>query len=320
MKIKKELIILVVIITLSVLYLVMHKTDRAQYQLPEITEIAVKDISKLEINRSDESVMLNKKDNKWYIAPEGYLADNRVVEDMLDVIDDLTLTALASEAKSFFRYDLNDDKKITVKAWTGTTMQREFEMGKAAPTYQHTFVHFIKDPNIYHARGNFRYKFEKIGDKLRDKTVLSFDKKQAQKILIAKGKESMEFVYSPAPVEEGKRQVDDAGDSKTPETKMEWQTTEGKKVEKTEIDGLLSLFADLECESYIDKKTKEDFKDSAYRLELKGTIDVSLAIFDKLDKEATNYPAVSSENDYPFFLSEPQSKNIMEKADKLLKP
>jgi hypothetical protein len=320
MKIKKEYIILAVIIILSILYLVLHKTDRAQYQLPEIPKIASKDISKLEINRLDESILLNKKDNKWYIAPEGYPADNQTIKNMLDVIDDLTLTALVSETKSFVRYDLNKDKKITVKAWTGNTMQREFEIGKAAPTYQHTFVHFINDPNIYHARGNFRNKFETTGDKLRDKTVLSFDKKQAQGILMAKGTESEEFIYRLAPVEEGKGQVDDAGDSKTPETKLEWQTAEGKKVEKTEIDGLLSLFADLKCESYIDNKTKEDFKDPTYNLELKGTKDVSLAIFDKLDKEAADYPAISSENDYPFFLSESTGKNIMEKVDKLLKP
>ena len=38
---------------------------------------------------------------------------------MLDVIEELTLTALVSESKNYVRYDLSHDEKITVKAWKG---------------------------------------------------------------------------------------------------------------------------------------------------------------------------------------------------------
>ena len=326
---KKEYIVLVVIIALAIVYLAVHKTNRSQYQLPEIPEMDSKAISKLEIAGPDETIVLNRKDNRWYIAPQEYLADDEAVEPMLDAIDDLTLTALVSETKSFVRYDLHEEKKITVRAWAGSTMEREFEMGKAAPTYQHTFVHLPDDLNIYHARGNFRYKFEKTPDKLRDKTVLSFEKEQAQRILLARGEDSEELIFKPVAAEESEDkaaeeadETEETVDAEPPEPEMAWQTPEGKSAEKTDVDALLILLAELKCESYIDDKTKEDFKSPgpAYRLELSGAEDASLSIFDKVDEDADDHPGISSESDYPFFLSETRAKSITEKIDKLLEP
>lgn len=320
MKIKKEYIILAGIIILSVLYLILHETDRELYKLPNISIIESKDITKLEIKRPNDSTILNKKDNKWYIEPEDYLADQQGIKAILDVIDDLTVTALVSESKNFIRYNLSEDRKIIVKAWAGNTLQRIFEIGKSAPTHQHTFVHLIDDPNIYHARGNFRRKFDKSAENLRDKTVLTLDKKQIQKMEITKGKVSSEYIYKTIAAETEEKQIEDAPDAKKTAPKMEWKTADNKEVDETMMNRLLDLFVNLKCTRYIYDKTKEDFKDPVYTFKIDGIKDVSLSLFDEIEKDITLYPAISSENDYPFYLSDSHGKNIIEKIDKLNKP
>ncbi len=52
MKIKKEYIILAVIIVALLLYLSQRSTDRTLYQLPKMPEISNSDINKIEVNKS----------------------------------------------------------------------------------------------------------------------------------------------------------------------------------------------------------------------------------------------------------------------------
>ena len=89
-----------------------------------------KEISKVEISKQDTTIVLNRKDNSWQIMPQEYPADANQVESMLDVIEKLSLTALVSESKDYKRYQLEEDNKLIVKAWSGDTLRREFEIGK----------------------------------------------------------------------------------------------------------------------------------------------------------------------------------------------
>ena len=315
---KKEYMILGVVIIALILYLVFHETDRAQYELPDPANVASKDISKLEIRQSDSTITLNKRDNRWYIAPKDYPADTGTVSGMLDALGELTLTALASESKSYFRYDLGAEKKIYAKAWIGETPVREIEIGKAVPTYQHTFVHLIDDPNVYHADGNFRTNFDKTVEQLRDKTVLSVEKKQVQMVRVAKGEDTIVFTLSSIPVD-----IAESGDGKdkdlgSPEPKMEWMTADNRKADQTTIDSLLGMLTHLKCDTYQDTEEKGDETKASYRVEVSGAKSAVLSIFDKNEDEAARHPAVSSDNDYPFFLSESQGNTIIEKIDTLL--
>ena len=63
---------------------------------------------------------------------------------MLDILEDLTLTVLASEAETYDQFDLGDDKKIEVKAFKDDQQVRHFFMGKTAPFYRHTFVRLAR--------------------------------------------------------------------------------------------------------------------------------------------------------------------------------
>ncbi|MGD9107117.1 MAG: DUF4340 domain-containing protein, partial [Desulfobacterales bacterium] len=251
MKIKKEYLILAGVMVALILYLVLHRSNRTHYKLPDITEISVKQISKLEVGKADKTLVLNKKDNTWYIDPKGYPADSDKVKNMLNVIEELNLTALVSESKNYVRYDLTHGKKIAVKAWQGKTLIREFDIGKAATTYQHTFVRLANDPNVYHAIGNFRREFDQTIDELRDKTVLSFMEKDIREITLTEDKKTIILSQKQVSEQEDKT-------SKEPKTKIVWQNADGKKVDKEKVGSLLSFLHRLDCETYINDMEKDD--------------------------------------------------------------
>ena len=72
MKVKKEYIILALVIIALSAYLLTRTSDRTQYQLPDVPQVAGKEISKLQITRDKTIIVVHKKDDKWYIAPEEF--------------------------------------------------------------------------------------------------------------------------------------------------------------------------------------------------------------------------------------------------------
>ena len=319
MKLKKEYFILTAILVALILYLALHRSNRTHYQLPELSEVTGNHISKLEITTSGNSIIFNEKDNTWYIEPKGYRADPTKVKKMLDVIEKLKLTALVSESKNYIRYDLNNDKNIHVKAWQGNTLLREFDIGKTAPTYKHTFVKLPNDPNVYHARGDFRRNFDRPVDDFRDKTILSYSQNTIQGIKLTHEGKTIYISRKEIP-ETLPEKKDEPADkaSKEAKTKTVWEDTDGHEVAPFKVNSLLSFLNSLECERYLDDSKKEDFKNPIYNVTLKGEKEYSLLVFAKKDKDAKNYSAISSENESPFSLSDTQVDTIKSKLGEIL--
>ncbi|UCD90569.1 MAG: DUF4340 domain-containing protein [Desulfobacterales bacterium] len=309
MKLKKEYAILFIIILVLISYLILHEKDRTHFQLPAVSEIAKNRITQIEINTTKETVILNRKDKTWYIGPEDYPADPEKIKTMLDVIEKLTITALVSESKNYIRYDLNDGQKITIKAWDGTTRIRQFDIGKSATTFRHTFVKLEEDPKVYHARGDFRHKFDRTLDQLRDKNVLSFETDQINGMHISEDNKTHVI----------KRNTrSEPSSSKEPD--LTWQTADGHLLEASAVKSLLSSLSRLDCEKYISNQKKEDFDDPLFVIKLKGEAkEYTLAVFAKTDQNATTYPAVSSENGYLFLLSESHVDGFKKKIEEILK-
>jgi hypothetical protein len=318
MKMKKEYLILAAVIIGLSIYLFARKTDRALYELPQLPEISGKKISKIEISGPEGTAVLNRADEDWSIGPQEYPAAKNKVQQMIDTIEGLKLTALISEAKDYIRYELSDDKKISVKAWAGDSLSREFEVGKAASSFRHTFVKLAGDPKVYHARDNFRNKFDQSVNDLRDKSVLSFAVNDIQEFSLAKGSESLTFGRKEASPE--KKSESETTEKSQPPKKDEkvWQTADGRKADQAKLDRLLSTLAQLNCEEYIDDRKKEDFSEPVFTIQAKGTQEYSLSIFAKLKEDADNYPAISSQSEYVFLLEGWKADSLMPKFDEIV--
>ena len=99
---------------------------------------------------------------------------------------------------------------------------------------------------------------------------------------------------------------------------ISWVLKSGKKGKKSELESIINQLKGFQCDAFIEAKTKNDFKESIYQIRLKGNKEYKLSIFNKPTKDADKYPAVSSENPYPFLLSTYKADNLMKKPESLL--
>jgi hypothetical protein len=239
------------------------------------------------------------------------------------VFETLTLTALVSESEDYIRYDLHAGKKITVKAWQEDSLMRNFDIGKAASSFRHTFVKLNDDSRVFHARDNFRGKFElsedNLRDNLRDKSVLSFKITDIQEIQIDKDQTSLKLARTQIPVESAKSEQEKSENSAPEAMKPVWQSPDGKQADAISLNRLLTALAKLSCDAYITDRNKDAFSDPIYTVKLKGIQDYQLDIFAKLQTDDKNHPAVSSANDYPFFLSDSKVEKITINPEEMLK-
>ncbi len=322
MKFKKEYLILALVIIALVVYLFVRKTDRTLYRLPAVAPVAKNEISKIQITRDGITIELDKKDDHWYIAPRQYPADAGKVKRMLDSLEKLTLTALVSESKDYRRYDLGSKKKIAVKAWQGNRLKRDFEIGKTAASFRHTFVKLADNDRVFHARGNFRSNFDVTADNLRDKTVLAFAPADIRQLTYTSNGKSRVAIRNKIPSEEKDRPADKkkGAPSPAPDAKTVWQTAAGDKIDTGVLKALLGMLSGLHCQKFIDGRKKEDFKSPLFSLQLTGGRPYSLAVFAKAKEKDNGYPAVSSESAYPFQLSDSQVEKIKKDTEKIVKP
>jgi len=317
MKIKKEYIILVLIIIGLSAYLYQRSADRTLYELPKLPQVNEKELTKLEITRDKTVLVLNKKDDQWYIAPAEYPADADKVRDMLNAIKNFDLTALVSESKNYNLYELDEGQKINVKAFQGDSLILDIDVGKSASSFRHTFVRPFGDERVFHARGNLKNTFDVTVDSIRNKTVLSLKPAEIQQLNISKEQQALAFTRTQVPVAvsvpDAAKNTEAAAPAPASASapKQAWQAASGQPVNETALNQLLNTLANLRCEKFIDDRKKEDFKAPLFTIELKGGPEYTLSIFSKSGEDDPNYPAVSSGSAYPFELSTSQVDRIM---------
>ncbi len=311
MSLKKEYIMLIIIIISLFAYIAFfQKKNKIHYTLPETGKIQKEEISKLTLTGLTSSITLARKDETWFIEPQHFHADRGKVDDMINALSGLKLTALVSESGNYALYELDDERRIRVKAFHEDTPLLSIGIGKPASSFRHTFVTLNNDRRVYHAAGNLRSIFDKTISGLRDKSVLKIDEEIAE-IMLENGGETLRLVRTEAPVSVDLNQ-------KTAEPRQEpsnrWLTSDGKAVKDKEVDSMLNFLANLACDEFLEERTKEDFAEPVYTVLLKGLKEYSISFFEKTDSK---YPAVSSENDYPFLLSEWKAESIMKEFSDL---
>ncbi len=332
---KKEYLILAVVIAALSAYLFMHKQDRSNYTLPSIDEVATADVSLIKIEKGNDKINLTKKDEAWVLGDKGYPADTGAVSKMLDIIKDIKVTALVSENQDLHRYELDPENRIMVIAEGQSGVLRKFEVGKTAATYRHTFIRLSGDTNVYHAARSFRRDFDKSLDDLRDKSVLLFDKKDVKGMVLEKDGIKKELILtklanSPSDSDSSAQEKSHQDtpdkpeqvsvpeknqDTQAPET---WKFKDGSAPDDDALERLLSMLSSLKCTKFADTDEKEAWadKEKICTIMLSGKKEMRLSVFSKDDKD--NYPALSSENSYPFFLDTFQGENLASRVDTLL--
>jgi hypothetical protein len=315
MKSKKEIIILVVIIAALTAYLFFQKdADRTHYELPVLPELPESDFTALEVITDDATLELRKRDDMWYVEPGRFKADQSLVKPMIDTLAGLTLTALVSEAGNDHRYNLDDEHRIRVRALSHDRELLTMDIGKAAPSHQHTFVKVAGDAGVYHARENFRSRFERSRSDLMDKTVLTVNRDNVQKINIVRPDEApmtLSLVKTPARGSDDETSLHAETESMTPTSELIWQDADGNPIPETDVDELLSTVSNLKCREFVEDRPKESYASPLISLTINDGAERTLRVFEKHDPEDTAYPAISSGTDHPFLLAQFTAENIL---------
>ncbi len=83
------------------------------------------------------------------------------------------------------------------------------------------------------------------------------------------------------------------------------------------IKNLLNTLARLNCDKYLYDRTKDDLQKPIFTLALQGLQEYTLTLFAPQDSENGPYPALSSENEFPFLLPANRVNKIMVPLDDL---
>ena len=187
------------IIVSLVLYLGLRNRDRLLYDLPQLAEMAVAEVDRVEIVKGDRLVAVRKQGDGWLLEPDEFPAATAQVDTMVRALASLEITDLVSEHSAYSRFELDPESALRVTAYRGDTVLRTVELGKEARTYQHTYVKVEGDSRVYQAEGDLGNYFPVVGDVLRDKLVLKVDIDTVGEIVARSPGEELVLRKRPAP-------------------------------------------------------------------------------------------------------------------------
>ncbi len=336
MKLKKEYIVLTLVVVALVVYLTTRSANHDQEDLPQPAKLEAAKINRLVItDKENPPVELVKKDEKWFIEPQGYRADSVKAKNMVNAVAELDLTALVSESKNYERYELTPKTRINVQAFgEGGARLRAFDIGKPAPTFQHTFVTLAGDPRIYHARGQLRGTFEQDVEALRDKSIFEADKESIASLTIQKDGKTLTATRVTPPAPEVQATATPSPEASpaaspspapsatpTPPPEPQWQSADGQTLAKADIERIIGAVAHLQCDSYLDDAAKAKLTQGQPLAVITFKNDqgeYTLSVFPKAEEKADKVPALASTSAYGFLLNEYRLKEIERAIDKLL--
>ncbi|MEA3347679.1 MAG: DUF4340 domain-containing protein, partial [Pseudomonadota bacterium] len=268
---KKEYLLLVIVIIGLGALLFYQKKGRTNYQLP-VLPVLEKAVDRLVIEKAGELTELRLVDGKWVVGPQQYRADAARIEKMIDVVKGLKLTALISEKGNYQLYELTPEKKTRVALYHADQLLQELQIGKSSASLQHTYVMFKDDPKVYQALGNLKSNFFSTVAELRDKkvfeisgkTLTGLDEIVLQRLEDGEIRVLRMFKVKPEPDADAAK-TDQLSDAATV-----WQQDGGTLAAADAVTELLKNLSDLRCESFIENRQPGEFKEADYRVMLKG--------------------------------------------------
>ncbi|MBA3011852.1 MAG: DUF4340 domain-containing protein [Proteobacteria bacterium] len=305
---KKEYILLAVLILALSAYLVFKKDNQRNYTLPQPVSIEKGKIDRMVISQKKApdglTIELKKDKDAWAVTDKNFTADMTAVNNMLDVARDLRLSALISESADLIRYELDEARAVGVIVASGKETLLEFKIGKTAPSGNHTFVMLAGDTRIYQADGSFRNAFDTTVDALRDKRVLTFKEEAINRITLEKG--GVSKVLSAVQTPDGKEKPS-----------VSWRFEDKTLPDGEALTNLLSSLSFLACESFSDKFSKQDLEKNppTCKITLENETPIVLNLFDR-DNGETLF-GTSSASPYAFILESYKGKDILSYVDKI---
>jgi len=302
-KLTKEVIVIIFIIAAALIYLLLQNNEHTNYTVPKLESIDQKGLTKLVIERSEETVGLENKEGNWVLSDKGYHTDKEKVQKALDSISSLKLTELISRSGNEALYDLTTDKRIRVSLFKDEALIRQIDIGKVSGTYHHTFVRLKDGTEVYQAAGSLRSDFDSKTDDWRDKVIFKIDSNEVTGLKMNSAELSYEFSKTVTKTDAAAQAAVGENGPVQPAEAISWNVVGERKdpVKKENIDSMLSKLSDLRCDRFAEESTEAGAVD--YAITVLASTPNTLTIYKAEKEDATEILARSSQSPYLFYLS-----------------
>ena len=227
----------------------------------------------IEVKSKDYSMRLYMKDGAWLINDAAYPADENSAGSLEMKVRDIRLTDLVSEEKSYDRYELTDEKAVTVTVKKGEAVLRTLVIGKAGGKSSHAFVRIDGRPEVYLAAGIQREEFTPALDSMRDKRIFDLKGKEVESFTLSSGGRTWSFYKkTAAPEKEG-------ADAK-PVTSWYCKGYDSKPLDDGAVSNILYIFSPLRAVTYPENKKMNELGQLYAAAVIKsGGVDYDVKIF-----------------------------------------
>ncbi len=260
----------------------------------------------IEVKSKDYSMRLYMKDGAWLVNDAAYPADENSAGSLEMKVRDIRLTDLVSEEKSYDRYELTDEKAVTVVVKKGDSVLRTLVIGKPGGKSSHAFVRIDNKPEVYLAAGIQREDFTPSLDSMRDKRIFDLKGKDVESFTLSSGGRTYSFYRKTVTPESTGKETAEA----KPGTSWYCKGYDASPLDDGAVSNILYVFSPLRAVTYPENQKQN----SLGRLYASATIraggtDYDVKIFSGKEKEY-NY-AVSSKSQYIFTLGDWQTEKLV---------
>jgi hypothetical protein len=195
---KNKNTILGILLLVLILLIALPKIMPEDKGYPDyLAAIDTSNVSRIEILKANESVILEKSNDQWkLIEPVSYAADMNSVNRLLGLLPELKVASLASENEEYSadeRFELNDEKATQVKILEGGRLVMDARFGKATKDFSNGFARYTDKETIYRMTQNYSSRFNTRQAGWINKEVYKFDQAELNSIRLEFDSAVLEF-------------------------------------------------------------------------------------------------------------------------------
>ena len=193
MKIKKEYILITIIIAVSLLYLTLKKDSGMNYELPELASIGDKPVTAILMVRPEGTIELTKDGENWVVSPEGYRTLNGKAHSLIDALSELTIQDLISPREDYELYELDDKTAVRLTLYSQQEILREVLVGKTSSSGIYTYIRLPEEKGVFSVREDLSsYLIPR--EEWLDKQVISFQPDEVKNLSLTGAGKTLKMV------------------------------------------------------------------------------------------------------------------------------
>jgi len=259
----------------------------------------------INVKGKNVSLVMIKKDNNWFINEQEYPGDAELIESLERKVRDFILLDLISDRGYFDKYELTEDKGISVTVKGKGKVLRRVLMGKSGTTSNHSYMKVDDRKEIYLASGIMKSDFTLPVSDLRNKVIFDVRTPDIQSFSVNYGGRNYDFHLNKSV----SNADSDKESNKKTGTKWICRGYEHVILDDSSINSILAVFSPLRAGEYPENTERKNSGNTLCRVTISSADKkIELEIFSKKNNNM-NY-AASSESKYIFTLGSWQTEKL----------